>query len=281
MVEGANEMKKILIILLTFILLSGCKLATKTEDTADKFVGVLVTSELLFHDDFFNKEPSRLYATYDESTNTYDFENTENIYIILIRDVISGGENLNIISSQIYQIEQSITLSSDLHSIKGSLYSTTKNTYMEYFFNPVYKTFDGEIYAISGLSYSISPIGTYSNYIGSRSLEESYTETIDGVTSTNILSFEIDMFSITPPIGIRVTEMNSSNIKIVDNDYTLEALPSTINTNPDTEYIIVEEFYENIQETYREVYNLNSSTINTYKCHENSICEVIATPINW
>ena len=240
----------------------------------------------------------RLYATLVDKTLTnpktgktrtmqeYVFEGIEGIlyYETLMEDengsyYTSGGDDA--ISDGHIHIKS--TDAGDSIEMKGTIFMSASGTEDCLYFNPVYQTAEGEVYAVSGHGYSFS--GDVSEgMIGTVKLEEKNSVTIDGQTSEVGTSIEMSYAFMYAPVKIIMTQMNGQNQIVDSNEYIPGEIPEKIIPANTTEYILVETIKkdeEGKEIVVRELCQKDEASLETFYVREDGICIEKWTEIEW
>lgn len=168
--------------------------------------------------------------------------------------------------------------------MKGTIYMS--NLAMDgkaLYFNPVYQTAEGDVYTIAGHGYSYSGV-IGEGGIGTVTLEEKNSYTIDGETTEVGTTIEMSYAFMYPPVKIIVTQMDGENQIVESQEYEPGKVPEKLAAANDTEYFIVETVKqdqkgEEICE--REMYQKEDDSLETFFCREDGICVEKWTSLEW
>ncbi len=270
-------MKKISLILLTLLLLlsmSGCQLArTETEETRDRLVGVLITREYL---DLFDMEsylednlkitggdividgdtsayqgriyasfiPKTLYGKNGETAETQDllFSDLKGIHYVAARMEDENGSYNRVFSSDgllngqtayhCTDFEDSVTLEGEIWLVQGT------GDLLAYI-NPVYQDSEGNFYVTPGQGFhSSGDSGTGSLF--TQTMEDTYTVTEGGKTTTLSNSITISIGIKPKPVQYRLLQMREDNTILSSTDYTPGEMPQDITVSADAAYLLLE-----------------------------------------
>lgn len=243
----------------------------------------------------------RLYATMVEKSLTnpktgktrtmqeYVFEGIEGIlyYEALMEDeagsyYTSGGDDA--ISDGHIHIKS--TDAGDSIEMKGTIYMSALGTENCLYFNPVYQTSEGEVYAVSGNSYSYSYSGEIGGegVIGTVKLEEKNTVAIDGQTSEVGTLIEMSYAFMDVPVKIIVTQMDHQNQIVGRDEYVPEEMPEKVTAADSTEYILVETIKKDKagkEIVTRELCQKDEGSFRTFYAREDGICVEKQTEVEW
>lgn len=242
----------------------------------------------------------RLYATLVDKTLTnpetgktrtvqeYVFDGIEGIvyYTVLMKDEVgahytSGGDDA--ISDGHVHIKT--TDAGDSIEMKGTIFMSVSGTEDCLYFNPVYQTAEGEVYAVSGNGYSFS-LGTHSaeGTIGTIKLEEKNSVTLEGETSEVGTLVELSYAFMYAPIKIFVTQMNDQNQIVERSEYIPGEIPKKITPAHTTEYILVETIKKDTagnEIVVRELCQKDEYSFETFYTREDGVCIEKWTEVEW
>lgn len=290
------------------LLLSGCSLAREDTpeetgtDPGDKLIGAFVTTE---HLDLFDFEAyindhlndvleggviegdtsayqNRIYATKtgEDSDTNYVFEGLEGYrmfaptiqqtdpletYITMCAD--SG---INDLKNGVHSIDNNILE----QTLEGTMYLSEDAGQVQFFLNPVYQDDQGQVYLVSGNSFSFDATGS-----GSMSADSEVITTIDGVETTQRGSVTVNFVSIPCPEEIVILQMDADSNVLSRETYVPGQLPEEIVPIEGTDYFIVET--HNAKGVTREVLEKDTENMKTYVALENGICDSVLTKILW
>lgn len=285
----------------------------------DRLVGVFITTEhldLFDYENYFNDNgdkilsggeiniedsasyQGRLYATITDEpyaneetgettvTKRIEFEGTEGIDYFCVKytdeygdcwysngdeAVADGHTAINSIDG-----EESIAL-------KGTVYVSTAFGPDIFFFNPVYQTAAGEVYAVTGngMTFGGDKVAGMSS---SHKIDEEGTVRVDGEGETISSSIEISVSYIDMPMGISVIQFNGQNDILSVKSYAASDIPNAIAAKTEAEYIIIEAQMKAADGTTsitRELYQKGDPALSAFFCREDGICIKKECTINW
>ena len=167
--------------------------------------------------------------------------------------------------------------------IEGTIYMSAGGSMNCLYANPVYQTAAGEVYAMSGHGYSYS--GEISEgAIGSVSLEEKESYTIDGKTVETGTKIKMSYAFMYAPVKIVVTQMNRENQVVDSKEYNPGEVTAELVPAADTEYIIVETVKQDtngVEISMREMCQRENDNFETFFCREDGICVKKSTRVLW
>ncbi|MBN2851402.1 MAG: hypothetical protein JXQ23_01545 [Clostridia bacterium] len=301
--------KGVIAILLTLIIIlpfTGFKLANPNAEIENRYndniVGVYITQEHLDLFDFDSyisdnftrngdmvisesdskKYNGRLYATYDEETRKFSFDEIEGILFASIRVEEEYGTCMVGSSSEgISDAHNSVSITDDSEDVilKGTIYSLAGQD-VNYFINPVYQDNDGNVYVTGGSG------------ISSQSNQDSEGETISQtITSEMIVEINkerkkhkteitIAINLMFAPEKINILEFDQSGECISKKVYLPGEVPKEMVPSTSTEYLVVET-YKSGNHITREMIEKNDTSFTTFSVKETGICVQNYTAVTW
>ena len=280
----------------------------------DRLIGVFITTEYLdlfdfegyFNDNFNSfqggelnmdgkntqKYQGRLYAvlvprtlTNEETgettvTHEYVFESVEGIQYCVPTIQATEVENSYIATMSDPAISDghtSIYVGDDENrvSIDGTIFITSSNKMNTYYFNPVYQSADGSVYAVSGDSvmFSSEAYGEGSAY--SQTLDATTTITENGKTKKDSISIKISISVTFAPERIVILQMGPDNTIVSQTEYEPDEMPEDLMLETGTAYFIVEthklDDMKNMMIS-REIYGRDVENIETFFVREDGLC---------
>lgn len=167
-------------------------------------------------------------------------------------------------------------------SIEGVIYVSTTN-YDSFYFNPVYQSASGEVYALSGNGMShggdLGEGMSHSMTLDESSSYSSMDETI--AYQTNI---KITVSYMAPPTKTILYQYGAEGQLLHQGEYVPGQLPETLSTQPGTEYLIVETQktgQDGKLDSSRELFQKGEETIASFYCRNDGICIKQFTAIHW
>ena len=286
--------------------------------TSDKLIGVLITKEyldLFDSEQFFTdnidrlmnggeisesesaKYQERLYAVLVETEHVseetgetyrgkeYVFEGIDGICHITprITDEIgtywssSGDEAIT--DGYVNFIANDAGESVDL---EGTIYVSTGKNAGSFYFNPVYQTQTGEVYAVSGKG-----IFSANNTAGtsmSHEIKENLSSTIGDVSTASGSAVKITVCYIDEPVKVSILQFDRESTLLTKMECEPDSLPDTLQTQPGTQYIIVETLafsQEGAADITREIYQPEDESLSAFYCRDDGICVRQWCEIDW
>ena len=158
-------------------------------------------------------------------------------------------------------------------ALEGTIYVSTGKNAGNFYFNPVYQTQAGEVYAVSG-----NGIFSSNNTAGasmSHEIKENLSSTIGDVTTTSGSSVKITVCYIDEPVKVSILQFDSESTLLLRMEYSPESLPDILQTQPGTQYIIVETAAlsrEGITNNTRDLYQSEDESLSAFYCRDDGIC---------
>jgi len=306
----------ILLMGIVVVQLSGCQLAktpVSGEATVeDRLVGVFITTDYI---DLFNAEEyfidkmnnenvdiddyrGRLYATpvgtelitnshtgeSEELVTEYEFEGVEGIKYIAIHeeDVAGMGYSSSCFDAPLaWTKESTVVRDVDTHSeyelkLESELFFS--KTGLVLCINPVYKTAEGDIYAVNGSSCEVN--------IGGQkySLNNSSTRTINGVTETYSSTVSVAMTLVDTSEEMTLIFMDADSKEVSRTTYKSSEMPDDIKMVNGAEYIIVESAgtdKDGNAITVRNLYDKKNNKIPSFRDRGDGICIKRLSEVVW
>lgn len=303
--------------------LAGCQLAREdagTDNNEDRLIGVFLTTEYL---DLFNMEgylndnigrftsgeidmdstakkyQGRLYAELRPKTLT----NTETGEEVTTEEYIFPGvEGITYFSASVpaaaehegYVTSRSDEAISDGHTnlnygdkgnstaMEGTVF-VSPNHAQTYYYNPVYQSSDGRVYAITGSGFFAAGVQDEGS-VYSQTLDATYTTTENGKSTTESISVKISISVMNPPGKIVVMQMGADSSVVLRTEYIPGEMPKTIVPEKNTEYIVVETHKTGSNGDdfiTRNLYSKDAESLETFFCREDGVCVKQWTIIKW
>ena len=166
--------------------------------------------------------------------------------------------------------------------IEGTIYVSTGADAGHFYYNPVYQAETGEVYAVSG-----NGMFSDNNMAGmsmSHEIKEEQTSIIGDMTTSSGARIKITISYIDDPVKVSILQFDNENSLLTQMDYDPDKLPNTLQTQPGTQYIIVETTtFSQDQATHisRTLYQSVDETLFAFSCREDGICVKQWCEINW
>jgi len=306
----------ILLMGIVVVQLSGCQLAktpVSGEATVeDRLVGVFITTDYI---DLFNAEEyfidkmnnenvdiddyrGRLYATpvgtelitnshtgeSEELVTEYEFKGVEgNKYIAIHEEDVAGmGYSSSCFDAPLaWTKESTVVRDVDTHSeyelkLESELFLS--KTGLVLCINPVYKTAEGDIYAVNGSSCEVN--------IGGQkySLNNSSTRTINGVVETYSSTVSVAMTLVDTSEEMTLIFMDADSKEVSRTTYKSSEMPDDIKMVNGAEYIIVESAgtdKDGNAITVRNLYDKKNNKIPSFRDRGDGICIKRLSEVVW
>ena len=280
----------------------------------DRLIGVFITTEYLDLFDFegylsdnYNsfqggeinvdgsgtqKYQGRLYAVLvprtltDEETgettvtHEYVFEGIEGILYCVPTIQPSEAENSYIATTSDPAISDgytSIFVGDDENSVSidGTIFvAPSKNDHI-YYYNPVWQSAEGSVYAVSGDSFMFSSEAHGEGSAYAQTMDATTTITENGKAKKDSISIKISISVMYAPEKIVILQMDPDNVVISRSEYEPGEMPKDIMLKTDTAYFIVETHKRddtgNIK-IHREIYGRDVENIETFFVREDGVC---------
>lgn len=303
--------------------LSGCQLAREEAGTSnyeDRLIGVFLTTEYLDLFDFkgylndnigrfssgeihidgaAEKYQGRLYAELNPKTLTNQ-ETGEKA--VTEEYIFPGVEGITYFSARVpataeregYVTSGSDEAITDGHmnlnygdqgnstTMDGTVYVSTGHA-QAYYFNPIYQSADGRVYATAGNGISAAGVQDEGS-VYSQTLDATYTTAENGKTKTDSISVKISISEMSPPEKVTILQMDTDSTVVSRTEYTPGETPESILPEEKAEYIVVETHKtDRSGEAYttRKLYGKDSESLETFSCREDGICVKKWTQIKW
>lgn len=273
-----------------------------------RLIGVLVTTEYLDLFDaqgYFNDNAEkilsggeispadaaayqgRLYAALRESPDgagrkKYVFEGVEGIAYFSARYTdAAGAYHGNSGDEALSDGHMSLAYTDEGESLEleGTIYVSTAGGADAFYYNPVYQTERGEIYAVSGsgMSYGGERDAGLS---GSHELREEYTATVGGETKSGSTRVEISIRYVDAPMGVALLQLDSASRLLSREEYAPGVLPERVSTLPDTAFILLETRGAG-QSVTRALYQPGDESLFAFFCRADGICVKQWCALDW
>lgn len=301
--------KKIVLLLVLALVLSGCTLAREDtpEETGagfeDRLIGCVVTTEYL---DLFDFEgylqdnlsdvlgdgtidgdtaayQGRLYATPVEEAEDgehfpyFEFENIDGYYYFAptIRDGISTYQS-SCTNGGISDIKNGIHVKDDAEelTLEGTMYVAKGQGEYSFYLNPVYQDAEGNVYLMAGTGLVTSSEGS-----GSQSIDSEVTVTIDGKATIQRSSVKINYEYVPLPERIVVLQLDAGSNVLSREEYRPGTLPEELAPAEGADYIVVET--HSADSVSRELYGRDQEYLHTFVVMRDSVCESVSTKLLW
>lgn len=169
--------------------------------------------------------------------------------------------------------------------MEGTIYCSSSGFERTYYFNPVYQSADGSVYALSGSGFSVSGDTEPSEgSLYSQTLTDSSTFTENGESQTETAMVKISLSVLFPPEKLVLLQMDSESNVIERTEYAAVALPETIAPLSDCAYLILES--HKLDDTgaplvTREIYSKDAEGLESFFSRDNGIYVKKWTALEW
>ncbi len=304
--------------------LSGWSLAREdTGENAyeDRLAGVLVTTEyldLFDFDSYLNDNigsimngqttidssaqeyQGRLYATMTTKTRTfedgtsiqdpeYTFEGLKGIQHFVVRVPATEGREAYTAS----QSDEAVTGGHASYNygdeersveLKGTVYVAPTLAENTFFFNPVYQTPDGRVYATSGGGGFATNGTNIEGQLYSQTMSASTTVTENGKAVKDSVSVELSLSVMFAPVKIVILQMDAKSAVLDRAEYDPKDVPKEITAKEGTQYIIVETHNKDAEGSLhisRKIYDKGAQSLESFFCREDNVCVQQWTVVKW
>jgi len=288
----------------------------------DRLIGLFITTEYLDLFDFENylndnisgfrdgeitidgnaqKYQGRLYATLmtrtptsDEAGGTteieeYIFEGIDGIACFSPTVPAADGRDSYIFSMSDEAISDghmSLNYGDDKNSttLTGTIYTVPSNMQHTYYFNPVYQSEDGSVYAVSGSGFMVDNEADSEGSVYSQTLDATTTVTENGKSKTESISITLSISVMLEPEKIIVLQMNTESELLSRTEYAPGILPEVLTPEADTAYLVVETYKRDDMgnlKIAREIYGRDNENIETFSVRADGVCVKHWTQIKW
>ncbi|MBR5717448.1 MAG: hypothetical protein IKX16_00325 [Clostridia bacterium] len=280
---------------------------------SDRLIGVLITKEyldLFDSDRFFNDNANKLmnggeiseadsskyqgclYATLIETKETietgesvtskeYVFDGIECIrfFAPYINDELGSYWSTKI-DEGITDVNTHFNSSDDGEgiSLKGTIYVASGDNLGNFYFNPVYQTLKGDVYAVSGDGVFWGE-GSEPGVSWSQKITENRTELSGDTKTSSGAEVEVTICVMEEPTSITLLQFNSKNELLEKTDFTPGNLPEHIDALHDAQYMIVET--TSTDGISRTVFQREDDFVYAFYCRDDGICIKHGYEVNW
>ena len=308
--------------LLVSLGLSGCQLAQPDESTdagKDRLAGVFVTTEYLdlFDADSFMRENIRGAKNgelvIDGDAGQYRGRLYAELQSIRVRDEETGAslqtadyvfplEGISFFSARVPATEDRegylTTISdpaiSDGHvayhtkddgesvTLTGTIYVIPGST--RYYFNPVYQSADGSVYAVSGDAFMLDSEWENEGGVFSTKLEDEFIISQGGKEEKKSSTITLAISYMFAPEKIAVLQMDEHSVLVSREEYAPDAVPDSISVEPEAAYLIVETYKADAMQQIkvsRKIYSKEDENLETFSARPDGVCVKNQAHIIW
>lgn len=290
--------RKILFLLLGAVMIatiSVCILA-KTRDgdpiAEDRPVGILLTMQMLDRSDGGRIDAQTVSVTSineetGESGKLEDrvFEGVGGIRFFTIETEDDSGSYTHVITDEGVSGGQISVNTGDNETrtvMSGTVYIPEQEDMVLFYFNPVYQTPDGSVYAVQGDGLNISEGVAVDGFAQSMTFDYEAAPAKNGESMTNGISITMTVAVIPAPEKTVLLQMDGADNVLSRTEYAPGTLPEVLKT--DAEYIVVETHQKSANadtKITREIYGKDAESIETLYLREDGICLKKQTAIDW
>lgn len=289
------------------------------DSSSDRLIGILITREYLdlfdseqFLSDNINsfvngeeisesdsaKYQGKLYATLVETTHTNDetgeidsrkeyvFEGINGICYFTTQvtdqfgtywsssgdDAITDG-NINLNSTD----------EGESVSMEGTIYVSTRGNARNFYFNPVYQTPTGDVYAVSGEGMSFG-VNSAAGMSMSHEIKENQSSTIGDLTTSHEAEIKVTICYMDEPEKVSILQFGAGNELFSKIEYDPNDFPNSLQVQSGTQYIIIETTtfsHEQGRNITREIYQPEDETLFAFLGRDDGICVKQECEIVW
>lgn len=153
-----------------------------------------------------------------------------------------------------------------------------------FYFNPVYQTADGRVYARGGSGFMVTAENRTEGTLYSEGREESAEVRWNGEARTWRASVTLTLTVMFRPARVTVTQFGADGAVLARTSYRPAETPDRIELDAGAAYLIVETEKtapDGSAVTTRELLDAGSDTLNTYAAGENSLCVCRSAELVW
>lgn len=166
--------------------------------------------------------------------------------------------------------------------LKGTIY-TVPAEIIAFYFNPVYQSADGAVYALSGQGLSMGGDNRTGMSLSHR-LSESINRTTDGVSKSWNADIELTVELMLTPEKLVLLHMGADGALLQRDEYAPEELPTSLTPAVGAEYIVVETYQtadDGTQSVTRELFGPEDGYLTAFSAREDGICIQKSAAIAW
>ena len=254
----------------------------------ERLIGMLITKQPLYETDASDSllSAGRIYAvlTADDTDDPhYVFEGIDGMRFFIETHTDTDGHSSHGVYSdaEICDVHQSISVTDagESISLSGTIYVCGREDECILYFNPVYRTPGGEVYAVAGESMSFGSGSAIAGASSTQKLSENYSETVNGAESVVGSSVEITMCVMDETKEIALLQFGSDGELLGRTQYAPGTLPERIETMPGASYIVVESV--SADGVSRELFEPDNEFLEAFYCRDDGICIKQQCEIVW
>lgn len=165
-------------------------------------------------------------------------------------------------------------------SLEGTIYVSTSAGSVTFYFNPVYQTAAGEVYAVCGDGMSFDG-GQAAGMSCSQELKSESSGTLTGTGGSQSSRVQITLCFMDAPTQITVLQMAADHTVLSREAYVPGTLPETLTVQDGTAYLMAETLSAASEAPARTVCQPGDLWLNTFFCRADGICVMQATGLVW
>lgn len=171
----------------------------------------------------------------------------------------------------------------DSLSLEGTIYVSTTGGADSFYYNPIYQSADGAVYAMTGQGMSFG--GDFgAGMSSSHSMKEESTVTSGQETDSVSTEIKITVCYIDPPEGVTLVQLDGDSRVLSRRDYAPGALPDTLITERDTACLLVETHGRELdghEAVTRQLYQPGDESLYAFFCREDGVCVKQYCGLSW
>ena len=166
-------------------------------------------------------------------------------------------------------------------SVEGTIYALSTLERSSFFFNPIYLSSNGEVYAVAG--ESISSSGNDAGSQISFTIENTHNQTVQNTTKNSERKIKVSIAFMDEPLSTRVLEFDNNARLLLDISFTPSSVPKQFQTQSNTAYILVETNFASKGNTgtTRTLFQPKDESFSTFLCEKDGICIQRSHEIIW
>ena len=200
-------------------------------------------------------------------------ENRESYLTVMFDPAITDDNTAYVVNDE----GESVTLT-------GTMYVSSSKAERKFYFNPVYQSADGRVYALSGDSFHVISEAYGEGPIYSQTMDAQSSVTVNGQTKKESVSVKLSINGMYAPEKIVVLQMDEENGVLSQVEYKADKMPEVITAEPKTAYLIIETYRHDGQgeiDLARAIYSRGAQSIETFYSREDGVCVKHWTRIEW
>lgn len=170
---------------------------------------------------------------------------------------------------------ESVTLTGTIYVIPGST---------RYYFNPVYQSADGSVYAVSGDASMLDSDWDNEGEVFSTKLEDEFIISQGGKEEKKSSAITLAISYMFAPEKIAVLQMDEHSALVSREEYAPDAVPDSISVEPETAYLIAETYKTDGEQQIRvsrEIYDEEDESLEIFSARPDGVCVKNQARIIW